>query len=52
VAIKRVNMIRSECERVYYRFLSVLRRIIEMRFSQLDEFGVRYEGGFEEGFSC
>lgn len=42
VAIKRVNMIKSECERVYYRFLSVVRRIIETRFSQLDEFGARF----------
>ena len=42
VAIKRVNMIKSEVERVYYRFLSVVRRIIETRFSQLDEFGARF----------
>jgi len=42
VAIKRVNMIKSEIERMYYRFLSVVRIIIETRFSQLDEFGVRF----------
>ena len=42
VAIKRDNMIRNEDERTYYRTLSRIRRIIETRFSQLEEFGAKF----------
>jgi len=42
VAIKRDNMIRSEDERAHYRILSRIRRIIETRFSQLEEFGAKF----------
>jgi hypothetical protein len=42
VAIKRDNMIRSEDERSHYRILSRVRRIIETRFSQLEEFGAKF----------
>jgi hypothetical protein len=41
VAIKRDNMIKSEDEKLYYQLLSRLRRIIETRFSQLEEFEAR-----------
>jgi len=41
VAIKRNNMVKSEHERLYYQLLSKVRRIIETRFSQLEEFGAR-----------
>jgi hypothetical protein len=42
VAIKRDNMMRSEDERSHYRILSRVRRIIETRFSQLEEFGAKF----------
>jgi hypothetical protein len=42
IAIKRRNMIRDEKEKRLYRFLSRIRRIIETRFSQLEEFGLRF----------
>ena len=42
IAIKRDNMIKSEEEKAYYRVLSRIRRIIETRFSQLEEFGARF----------
>jgi len=35
-------MIRSEDERAHYRILSRIRRIIETRFSQLEEFGAKF----------
>jgi hypothetical protein len=41
IAIKRDNMIESEDEKLYYQLLSRVERIIEWRFSQLEEFGVR-----------
>jgi len=42
VAVKRDNMIRSGDERTYYRILSRIRRIIETKFSQLEEFGAKF----------
>jgi hypothetical protein len=42
IAIKRRNMIRDEKEKRLYRFLRRIRRIIETRFSQLEEFGLRF----------
>jgi hypothetical protein len=42
VAIKRRNMIRSREELVYYRVLNRVRRLIETKFSQLEEYGLRY----------
>jgi hypothetical protein len=42
IAIKRKNMIRDEKEKRLYRFLRRIRRIIETRFSQLEEFGLRF----------
>lgn len=42
IAIKRRNMIRREGEKVHYDTLSKLRRVIETRFSQLEEFGLRF----------
>jgi hypothetical protein len=41
VAIKRDNMVKSEDEKLYYQLLSRVRRIIETRFSQLEEFEAR-----------
>jgi hypothetical protein len=35
-------MIRDEKEKRLYRFLRRIRRIIETRFSQLEEFGLRF----------
>jgi hypothetical protein len=42
IAIKRRNMIKDEKERKVYRVLRRIRRIIETRFSQLEEFGLRF----------
>lgn len=42
VAVKRRNMVRSREELLYYRVLNRVRRIIETRFSQLEEYGLRY----------
>jgi hypothetical protein len=42
IAIKRENMVKSEEEKVYYRILSRIRRMIETLFSQLEEFGLRF----------
>jgi hypothetical protein len=42
VAIKRDNMIRSEDERSHYRIPSRVMRIVETRFSQLEEFGAKF----------
>jgi len=42
IAIKRKNMIKDEKEKRLYRFLRRIRRIIETRFSQLEEFGLRF----------
>ena len=39
VAIKSDNMIKGEDEKLYYQHLSRVRRIIETRFSQLEELG-------------
>ena len=47
-AIKRKNMIRSRKERLYYRVLNRVRRLIETRFSQLEESEI-CEGCHEEG---
>ena len=40
--IKRDNTIKNEEERTHYKILSRIRRIIETRFSQLEEFGSRF----------
>ena len=42
LVIKRRNMIKTEREKVHYQTLSKLRRVIETRFSQLEEFGQRF----------
>ena len=42
IAIRRKNMIKDEKERKVYRVLRRIRRIIETRFSQLEEFGLRF----------
>jgi len=43
VAVKRGdNMVKSEEERLHYAFLSRMRRVIETRFSQLEELGLRF----------
>ena len=39
---KEGYMIKSEVEMVYYRFLSVVRRIIKTRLSRFDGFGARF----------
>jgi hypothetical protein len=36
--MKRDNRVKSEQERLYYQLLSRVRRIIETRFAQLEEF--------------
>ena len=41
IAIKRDNMVKSEHERHYYQLISRIRRVIETRFAQLEEFGAR-----------
>jgi len=41
VAIKRKNMIKTK-ERLYYRFLSRVRKLIETTLSHLEEYGLRY----------
>ena len=41
VAVRRRNIIRSREERLYYRFLNRVQRLIETRFSQLEGFFVR-----------
>ena len=41
-AIKRRNMIKSEKERLHYEALSRLRKIVETRFYQLNELGLRF----------
>jgi hypothetical protein len=35
-------MMKSEEERAYYRILSRIRKLIETKFSQLEEFGERF----------
>jgi hypothetical protein len=40
--IKRDNTIKSEEERTHYKILSRIRRIIETRFCQLEESGLRF----------
>jgi DNA-binding LacI/PurR family transcriptional regulator len=42
ITIKRENMIRSNDEKEYYKFLSKLRRIIETIFSQIENLGLRF----------
>jgi hypothetical protein len=42
IAIKRDNMIKTKEESLYYKLLSRARRIIETRFSQLEEFGAKF----------
>lgn len=42
IAIKRRNMVKTEEERAYYRVLNRVRRLIETRFSQLEEYGLRF----------
>ena len=42
LVIKRRNMIKTEREKVHCRTLSKLRKVIETRFSQLEEFGLRF----------
>jgi len=42
IAIKRENMIKSNDEKEYYKFLSKLRRIIETIFSQIENLGLRF----------
>jgi hypothetical protein len=42
IAIKRDNMIKTREESLYYKLLSRARRIIETRFSQLEEFGAKF----------
>jgi hypothetical protein len=42
VAVKRRNMVKSREELLYYRVLNRVRRLIETRFSQLEEYGLRY----------
>ena len=42
IAIKRRNMIKDKRERKYYKNLAKARKIIETRFSQLEEYGLRF----------
>lgn len=42
IAVKRKNMIESDKEREYYRFLSKLRKKIETLFSVVDNLGLRF----------
>jgi len=42
MAIKRDNMVKSDEEKIHCRVLSRIRRIIETRFSQLEDFGLRF----------
>jgi len=48
IAIKRNNMMKSG-EEARYRALSRVRRIIETKFSQLEEFGARFIRQSQEG---
>jgi hypothetical protein len=41
VTVKRDNIVKSKHKRHYYQLLSRVRRIIETRFAQLEEFGAR-----------
>ncbi|MEM2541578.1 MAG: hypothetical protein QXX13_09970 [Candidatus Methanomethylicia archaeon] len=42
IAIKRDNMIKGEVERLSYRILSRVRRMIETHFYQLEKLGLRF----------
>ncbi len=42
IAIKKRNMIRNKREKKYYKKLAKIRKIIETRFSQLEEYGLRF----------
>ena len=42
ITIKRENMIRSNDEKEYYKFLSKLRRIIETIFLKIENLGLRF----------
>ena len=42
LVIKRRNMVKTERDKVHCQTLSKLRKVIETRFSQLEEFGLRF----------
>jgi DNA-binding LacI/PurR family transcriptional regulator len=42
IAVKRENMVKSDEEAEYYRFLSRLRKKIETLFSVADNFGLKF----------